>query len=159
MDQLLALSIGGTPIQAPPAIPQGGLPKAYDIGSNFILLTFILVIILALFFLIWGGIRWVTSSGDKTKVQAARNTMIYAIIGLIIVFLSYFVINVITTFFNVPSVTTLPGTSHTGQYGCFDGPRKDGTHFGPACIGYEEGNDPKEPKAWYSTSNCDDACH
>ena len=108
MDHLLALTIGGKTIEAPTVIPQGGLPKAYDIGSNLILLTFILVIILALFFLIWGGIKWVTSSGDKTKVQGARNTMIYAIIGLIIVFLSYFVINVITTFFKVPSVITLP---------------------------------------------------
>jgi len=108
MDRLLALTIDGKTFLAPTIIPQGGLPKAYDIGSNLILLTFILVIILALFFLIWGGIKWVTSSGDKTKVQAARNTMVYAIIGLVIVFLSYFVINVITTFFNVPAVTTLP---------------------------------------------------
>ncbi len=108
MEKLLALKIGGTPIQAPTVIPQGGLDKAYSIGSNLILLAYILMIIVALFFLIWGGIKYVTSGGEKTKVQNARNTLIYAIIGLVIIFLSYFVINVITSIFNVPSVMTFP---------------------------------------------------
>ena len=108
MTNLLALSIGGVSIQAPPAIPTGGLAKAYLYGSNVILLAYVVFTIVALFFLLWGGIRWITSSGDKTKVQAARNTLIYATIGLIIIFLSYFIINIITTIFNVQSVTTLP---------------------------------------------------
>ena len=108
MHRLLALTIGGTPIEAPPQIPTGGLPQAYATGSNLILLAYVIATILALSFLIWGGIRWVTSSGDKTKVQAARNTLLYAIIGLIIIFLSYFIINIITFIFNAPSVTRLP---------------------------------------------------
>lgn len=47
----------------------------------------------ALIFLIIGGFKWITAGGDKTKVEAARSTIVGAIIGLIVVFLSFFVIN------------------------------------------------------------------
>ncbi len=108
MKDLLALTIGTTPIEAPNGIPTGGLPKAYDIGSSILLLIFVVAILLALAFIIWGSIRWIMSGGDKTKVQSARNTLIYAVVGLIFIFLSFLIINLITYFFNVPSVTTLP---------------------------------------------------
>ena len=35
-------------------------------------------------FLIWGGIEWITAGGDKTKIEAARNKMTGAVIGLIV---------------------------------------------------------------------------
>ena len=55
--------------------------------------VFVIAVILALGFLIYGGIRWITSGGDKAGVETARNTIIAAIIGLLIVVLSYFIIN------------------------------------------------------------------
>jgi hypothetical protein len=66
------------------------------------LLTFILIlaVVIALAYLIWGGIKWIMSGGDKGNVETARNTIVAAIIGLIIVFLSWFIINfILTTFF------------------------------------------------------------
>lgn len=69
--------------------------------------------IIAVIFLIWGGIRWIMSGGDKAKVEAARNTVIGAIIGLIIVFAAYFIIDVVLHVifgfdiqggFNIPSL-------------------------------------------------------
>ncbi len=107
-DQLLSLSIGTTPIQAPDSIPTGGLETSYSIGSSILTIVFILVALLALAYLIWGGIKWVLSGGDKAKVDAARKTIIYAIVGLIFIFMSFFIVNFITTFFNVSPVTTLP---------------------------------------------------
>lgn len=64
------------------------------------ILTALLVIavIIALFFLIFGGIKWVISGGDKTNVEAARNTIVAAIVGLVIVFLAWFILNVIGQF-------------------------------------------------------------
>lgn len=49
--------------------------------------------IIAVIMLIWGGIRYVISGGDSKKVTDAKNTVLYAIIGLIISFLSYAIIN------------------------------------------------------------------
>lgn len=49
--------------------------------------------------LVWGGLRYILSGGDSKKITDAKNTILYAIVGLIIAFLSYaiilFVLNVI----------------------------------------------------------------
>lgn len=63
--------------------------------------AFVLAIVAALGYLIYGGVRWILSQGDKTKVEAARNHIVSAIIGLVIVFMSYFVINVVARIFGV----------------------------------------------------------
>lgn len=43
--------------------------------------------------LIFGGIRYTVSGGNSTQVTAAKNTIMYAIIGLVIAFLAYAIIN------------------------------------------------------------------
>lgn len=63
--------------------------------SNVIQAVFVIAILIALFFLIWGGINWIISQGNKEKVSAARNTLIAALIGLIVVFLAYFLLNLV----------------------------------------------------------------
>ncbi|GIW62169.1 MAG: hypothetical protein KatS3mg089_1021 [Patescibacteria group bacterium] len=83
------------------------------IGTIF---TYLLIAgaLVAIIFLIWGGIKWITSRGDKTKVESARYTIIGAIIGLIIVFASFLIINLVTnTLFKVSDVTQLEPPSLT----------------------------------------------
>lgn len=67
------------------------------------LLTIILIfaIVIALFFLIYGGIKWVLSGGDKTAVEAARNHIIAAIVGLVIALLSFFILNFVLGLFGL----------------------------------------------------------
>ena len=75
--------------------------SSLDIGTSLatiIQFLFVVAVILALGFLIYGGIRWITSGGDKAGVETARNTIIAAIIGLIVVFLAYVIINLVLTF-------------------------------------------------------------
>jgi hypothetical protein len=45
----------------------------------------LIAFIVAFVFLVLGGISWITSGGDKAGVEAARNKIINAIIGLIVV--------------------------------------------------------------------------
>lgn len=40
--------------------------------------------VLVFAFLIWGAIEWITSAGDKGKMESARNKISNAIIGLIV---------------------------------------------------------------------------
>ena len=40
--------------------------------------------LLLLLYLIWGGVEWITSGGDKGKVESARNKITNAIIGIIV---------------------------------------------------------------------------
>ena len=50
---------------------------------------------LSVIMLIWGGIRYTTSAGDSDKVQAAKNTVLYAIVGLVIAILAYAIVNMV----------------------------------------------------------------
>lgn len=40
--------------------------------------------LLVLIYLVWGAISWITSNGDSSKVQKARDQMTQAVIGLIV---------------------------------------------------------------------------
>lgn len=68
------------------------------------LTSFALAIVgaLSVIMLIWGGIRYIISGGDSKKITDAKNTILYAIIGLIIAVLAYaivrFVLNTIGSY-------------------------------------------------------------
>lgn len=83
-----------------------------DIGkliSTVVTIIFIGAALLALFYLIWGGIRWILSGGDKEATAKARGTLTAAIIGLAIVFLSFVIIKVLGAVFGFDiSNLTLP---------------------------------------------------
>src|SRR5580698_6477221 len=76
----LALTLpGGQTINPPAGIPQGGITVTSSVIGNAVTIMLIVAAILALIFLIYGGIRWITSGGDKQKVAAARARITYAI--------------------------------------------------------------------------------
>ncbi len=43
--------------------------------------------------LVWGGFRYIISGGDSKKVTDAKNTILYAILGLVIAFFAYAIVN------------------------------------------------------------------
>ena len=53
--------------------------------------------VVAVIMLIIGGIKYVVSGGDAKKVTDAKNTVLYAIIGLIIAFLAFAIVNFVIT--------------------------------------------------------------
>lgn len=71
------------------------------IVGQVIQLLIVIAIVIAVFFLVWGGIKWILSGGDKAKVESARNTIIGAIVGLILVFLAFFIISVVANLFGI----------------------------------------------------------
>ncbi len=81
--------------------------------GTVIIIMFIISIVIALIWLVIGGMKWITSSGDSTKVEGARNQIIAAVIGLIIVFLSFFILNFVLGMFNLSlmelTIPVLPG--------------------------------------------------
>jgi archaellum component FlaF (FlaF/FlaG flagellin family) len=52
-----------------------------------------LVGILCVIMIIFGGIRYVTSTGDKGRVDGAKNTIVYAVVGLVIAIVAYALVN------------------------------------------------------------------
>ena len=69
-------------------IGQPDLVVAGDAGtliSSLISIFIIISFIAAFFFLLMGAFGWITSGGDEGKVEAARNRITQAIVGLVIV--------------------------------------------------------------------------
>lgn len=73
------------------------------------LVAFIIVVafLAALFYIVLGAFQWITSGGDKAKVDSARNHIIAAILGLIIIALSFVIINVVISALGLGSLTSL----------------------------------------------------
>lgn len=93
-DKLLALTIPGYgKVQTPDNVPSNVPPGAI---ISLALNTAIFVgIILSLLYLIYGGIHWLQSGGDKTKLDKSRRILVYAVVGLIVMLLSAVIVNVI----------------------------------------------------------------
>jgi hypothetical protein len=99
--KLLALKINGSNVSAPGGIPDGGRADVFPILSVFVTLLIILGVVLSLIYLALGAISWITSEGDKQKLAQAKSRITFSIIGLVVVFLSFFIINYLHYFFRV----------------------------------------------------------
>lgn len=60
--------------------------------------------ITAVVFIILGGIKFITSGGDELKVSQAKSTVTFAIIGLVVVVLSYAIIRTLQVVLGVGSI-------------------------------------------------------
>ena len=70
-----------------------------SIISAAISLVLIVAAIIFFFMLVIGGIRWITSGGDKEKTTSARSQLTAALIGLVIVFSAWAIVSVVGQFF------------------------------------------------------------
>lgn len=52
----------------------------------------------AVIMVIYGGYQYITSAGNEEKATAGRQTLIYALIGIVIVLLSFVIVNAVLTF-------------------------------------------------------------
>jgi hypothetical protein len=85
-------------IQSGADAARGNGQTANLFGSTgiFSTITNVLLFILgaiSVIMIIIGGLRYVISGGNSTNVTAAKNTILYAIVGVIIALLSYAIIN------------------------------------------------------------------
>jgi len=67
-----------------------GTERIQNIVKMVINIFSVIVGIVAVIMIIWGGFKYITSGGDSGNITSAKNTIIYAIIGLVIVALAQF---------------------------------------------------------------------
>lgn len=78
-----------------------GKGYATNFGTMFSSMLNVVMLVAALLvfaYMIWGGIEWITSGGDKGKAESARNKLTAAIIGLVIVAASYAIVTLVVQF-------------------------------------------------------------
>jgi hypothetical protein len=51
---------------------------------------------LSVFMIIYSGIRYTTSAGDSKAVESAKNTLMYAVVGIIVATLAYAIVSFVT---------------------------------------------------------------
>lgn len=73
--------------------------------SVLIQLSFAIGSVVFFYMLIFGAIRWITSSGDKGKLEAAQKQITSALVGLVILLLIFAIINLIETLFGISILT------------------------------------------------------
>lgn len=64
--------------------------NAVKLGLN---LFSAIVGIIAVVMIIVGGVKYITSGGDSGNIQSAKNTIMYAVIGLVVVALAQIIVN------------------------------------------------------------------
>ena len=80
--------------------PTGASANLFGSDSIFTKIVNILLFIIgavAVIMLIIGGIRYTLSAGKESEVTGAKNTILYAIIGIVVAFLAYAVVNWVLT--------------------------------------------------------------
>lgn len=71
----------------------GGAGSLQTVAAKIVNLLSVVVGIVAVIMIIVGGFRYIASGGASDKVSGAKNTLIYAIVGLVIVALAQFIVH------------------------------------------------------------------
>jgi len=109
MTHLLTLRIEGSPTII---VPTQILPiqeKTVNFSSDLFpwIITILLVggILSSFAVLMWAGFDWIRSEGDKQALEKARSKIIYAVVGLGVMFMALFIINFFYAWFNIPALS------------------------------------------------------
>jgi cytochrome bd-type quinol oxidase subunit 2 len=70
----------------------GASTKLNDLIKTIINIVSIVVGVVAVIMIVFGGLRYITSGGESSNVSSAKNTIIYAIVGLVVVALAQFIV-------------------------------------------------------------------
>lgn len=122
----IALTIpgaNGTPIKLdsnPPAgVPTGGLfdDSGFSTGQRLLQGTFILIIVFAilvsLWFMVKGGLDIIMSHGEKEKLKSGKDRVFFSFFGLLMIFISIVMINIIGSAFGYDFLCLLLHASST----------------------------------------------
>lgn len=72
-----------------------------ELISGLIKISLVIAAIIFFFVLVIGGIRWILSGGDKQATETARGQITAALVGLVIVFAAWAILQLIDTLFGV----------------------------------------------------------
>lgn len=95
---------GGTPVIVEGPLNKPGQPQFTNLASvvtNALQYIFPIAGILLLLYLVWGGFSYLTSMGDAKKAEAARGILTNAIIGFAIIFVAYWLVQLVDYVFKL----------------------------------------------------------
>lgn len=91
LKSILALKLpGGNEVPLPKELTDKGLVDLASIISGLLNITFYIAAFLAFYFLLWGAFQYILAKGNKENLAKARARITWALVGLLVVFLAYF---------------------------------------------------------------------
>jgi hypothetical protein len=92
----------------------GGQANLNNIIRAVVAFFSVLVGVAAVVMIMVGGFKYITSGGDSGKISSAKSTIIYALVGLVIVALAQFIVR-----FAIRTTTNPPDTNPNGANNSF----------------------------------------
>lgn len=94
-------------LQSPPQIidPDPNVNYTQNAITFVITVLAIIGVVGSLIYLVYGGIKWITSGGDKASIEQARQHIVAALVGLIVVIISFVILNIV---FSILGIGTFP---------------------------------------------------
>ena len=84
--------------------PLVALTKIIQTAISLFLMVGVLYFI---WYMFMGGYHWIDSEGDPKKIEAAKNQLLYSVIGLGVCFSIFAILKVIGYVFGIPGLGTL----------------------------------------------------
>lgn len=72
---------------------------------NMVGLALVIGTVIFFFILIFGAIQWITSGGDKARLEIAKSKITNALIGIVILLTVFVVLKIIEDFFGINILT------------------------------------------------------
>jgi len=75
------------------AAKTGNVTSADDLITTVINIFLYIIGAVSVIMIIYGGFKYVTSGGDSSGVTSAKNTILYAVIGLVVAVFAYIIVH------------------------------------------------------------------
>jgi hypothetical protein len=94
------IQIGVNDAGGTPETDKNGKPVTLATRVKDIVNIFLFVIgAIAVVMIVVGGLRYTISHGDSSQIKAAKDTILYAVVGLVVAILAYAIVNFVITSF------------------------------------------------------------
>ena len=103
----LTLNLPGGNTVSPPADLNQNFQNLGSLISPLLNIFFYVAAFLAFFWLVWGAFAYIMAQGQKENLAKARNRLTWAIMGLMVVLLAYFIARFVGEIFR-PGIGGLP---------------------------------------------------
>lgn len=102
---LLAIAQGGV-AEPPISFPTNTTLNIWEMLKKAAKWLLNIVVLVGVIIIVWAGFTYVTAAGDSDKTKKALNAIIYALLGIAIALLAYWLVNVVLNFIGIPTTVS-----------------------------------------------------
>lgn len=93
----------------------GDESEATDVVGRLINVFLFVIGALSVIMIVHSGLKYTTSRGDPEQIKSAKNTLLYAVTGVIVALLAYSIVNFVVGAFGQPSADDSRREAEEGQ--------------------------------------------